>query len=149
MGSLVSATGATVTAPPGVFGVQSNGTQDPGNPDRIYFIDMPAPSGPFAPSSGGGVYSAVNYNFGEFGLVNSNTSSTGGNPPVQVGIPGTSSGPSSPNGNVSASLAILGGNNRFLAGPGAGSLGVSATVSNPTAPDPARLIGRFPRHRPA
>ena len=104
----MSSTGAALAAPTGVWGVPANGIQDAAHPDMTYLITLPPPTTTgFGPNPSGGVYSAVNYDFGEF--------------PKQ---------PVTPTLSLTASLALVGSNDRFLAGAGGGNLPVSATVTN-------------------
>ncbi len=137
LGYFQGATGGTLTAPPGVNGIPSSGTQSAALPNEFYSILLPLPTGAFAPSKGVG-YSAVNYNFGELPITPiNNTPSVGsgiGKPPLTPSVPGsnvTTSG-----GTLTTSLAVVGGNNRFLAGAGtdSGILTMSGAVINSPPP---------------
>jgi len=116
VGYFLSSTGGTLAAPPG----SSNGILAP--PDTISNIALPLPTGAFAPSTTGGKYAAVNYLFGE----------SAPKPPPPPG----------PGVNVailSTNLAVSGSNNRFLAGPGGGSLSLTGTVKNSATPNSSSL----------
>ncbi len=79
VGTFLSATGGTLAAPLGA----SNGTLSP--PDAITGIVLPSPTGAFAPSATG-VYSAVNYNFGEIAQTVSSGGAGVGKPPIRPGV---------------------------------------------------------------
>jgi len=104
-----SGSGGTLAAPPGA----SNGTLSP--PNGISGIT-------FAPSSTG-IYTAVNYNFGE----SPNDFPVYGVPGKPV-IPG--GGKLGPSASFSTSLSLAGTSDRFLAGTGAGSLSLVGAVTN-------------------
>jgi hypothetical protein len=112
LGYFQGASGGTLTVPPPA----SNGSPAP--PNGFSGIT-------FAPISTG-VYSAVNYNFGE-----SPTDFPLYGVPGKPYIPGGAA--PGPSATFSTSLSLVGNNDRFLAGPGAGSLDLSATVSNTAA----------------
>jgi hypothetical protein len=104
-------TGGTLAAPSGA----SNGTLSP--PNEVLGIK-------FAPSTSG-IYSAVNYDFGEsplefpvYGI------------PTKPVIPG-GSGATGPSASFSTTLSVAGTNDRFLAGAvGAGTLNLNGSVLN-------------------
>ncbi len=115
VGSFLSASGANLG--PAANDINANALS----------VLLPTATGSFAPI-GTGVYSGVNFNFGELPL----TPIGGGRMPVSPGVP-ASSAAAQPDGTLFAALSLVGGNNRFLAGPGAGVLGLTATVANPSA----------------
>ena len=132
VGQFLSSTGATLTAPAGVGGNPANGVQDPSNPFAISSILLPSPTGPFAPGGNGAVYSAVGYNFGQFPLTLISGGSAGSKLSIAPGVPSAASA-AAPIGTLSTALAVVGDNNRFLAGPGGGVLSLAATVQNSAA----------------
>ncbi len=132
VGQFLSATGTTLAAPTGVGGNPANGIQDPGNPFAISSILLPSPTGPFAPGGNGVVYSAVGYNFGQFPLTLISGGSGSSKLSISPSVPSTSAA-AAPAGTLSSAMAVVGGNNRFLAGPGGGVLSLTATVQNSAA----------------
>ena len=103
IGNYVSSLGVTLTAPAGT----SKGTLV--STTTIADIMLPVPkaglvslANPFGPNASGGKYAAMNYNFGLVGQ-----------------------GPAIP--SLTTSLALVGTNDRLLAGPG-GTLALSGTV---------------------
>ena len=135
LGHFVSATGGSLAAPTSPVGVTSVGQFSP-NPnqssDTIMDIYMPKTTTPgFGSTPSGGMYTLLGYNFGDYIAVPPPTGTGSiGKPPPKPGVPGNGTGVSAA---LSASLALTGTNNRFLAGPGAGTLNVTGAVSNPAA----------------
>ena len=127
VGYFLGASGGTLSAPLGIGSVASNGTQDPAFPDELYDIVLPAPTGAFAPN-GSGVYSAAGYNFGELPITPVSSGTVAAGRALTLSVPG--GGSALPNGSLSSVMTVAGGNNRFLAGPGAGVLSLTATVQN-------------------
>jgi hypothetical protein len=139
VGSFLSATGGSLAAPPGVtvggVTIPSSGTQG-SVANEFQYIWLPTATGAFAPSQGK-LYSAINYNFGESILTSIVSSSSGagiGKAPVTPSVPGTGNGTTG--GTLQTNLAVVGGNNRFLAGAGdlSGNLSMSGTVRNLSVP---------------
>jgi hypothetical protein len=133
VGRFLSSTGAALTAPTGASGNPANGVLDPSNPFAISSIYLPSPTGPFAPGGNGIVYSAVGYNFGQFPLTLIGSGTGASKLSIASGTP-ISSGAAAPSGSLATTLTVVGGNNRFLAGPGAGVLSLTGGVMNSAAP---------------
>ncbi len=119
IGNFTSATGSPLAPPtafypaPPTYNYPANGTQYSNTPGYMFYINLPEPTGAFAPTAGGSKYAAVNYNF--------DVSAVGALPP------GT---------GIISSLALVGTENRFLVGA---SLAVTSTVENPGGPGASNL----------
>ena len=96
VGQFLSATGATLAVPTGVGGNPANGMQDTGNPFALSSIYLPSPIGAFAPGGDGVVYSAVDYNFGQFPTTLISGGSGTSKLSITPSVPGTSGRPRRP-----------------------------------------------------
>ncbi len=129
MGNFVSASGGSLAMNPAASPAASviDALSDNNNVNILPVV-LPSATGAYAPN-GSNDYSGVNFNFGELPMT---TIGDGSRLPLTPGVP-ASAAATAPNGSLSTTLALAGDNNRFLAGPGAGVLGLTATVANPSA----------------
>jgi hypothetical protein len=130
VGDFVSASGGSMAMNPAASPAAAAISALSNSNVNILSVVLPSATGAYAPN-GSGVYTGVNFNFGELPIT-AIGNSDGTRLPLSPGVP-ASAAATAPNGSLSTALALVGGNNRFLAGPSAGVIGLTATIANPSA----------------